>query len=228
MKYPLTVFLLICFLHSFGQFAIVSDADGFLNVRADGQQNSKVIDKLENGHLIYCFEKKGNWTNIDYTKAAKELNGYVYQDRYKLIADFPEIPITKESENKIVLKKEDIAITISQSAFDKRKHKFTYIKDYPDQIELIDNQRYWGTDGGMPTRQFEKIEIRTGQKTLELPKSALDGLYEPGIYNAVVNYDKVSDTFYIQMMNSDGAGGYLVLWRVEKGVYKDRLVVYGF
>lgn len=196
MKYPLTVSLLICFLNAFGQFAVVSDADGFLNVRADGQQNSKVIDKLENGHLIYCFEKKGNWTNIDYAKAVEELNGYVYQDRYKLVADFLKVPLTKESENKVVLKKEDIEITISQCVFDKGKHKFTYIKDYPGQIELIDNQKYWGTDGGMPTTQFEKIEIRTGQKTLVLPKSALDGLYEPGIYNAAVNYDKANDIFY--------------------------------
>jgi len=29
-------------------------------------------------------------------------------------------------------------------------------------------------------------------------------------------------------MNSDGAGSYLVIWRIEKGTYKDRLVAYGF
>ena len=48
------------------------------------------------------------------------------------------------------------------------------------------------------------------------------------IYSAEVNYDAANDTFYIQTMNSDGAGSYLVVWKVEKGVYKDRLVAYGF
>jgi hypothetical protein len=80
----------------------------------------------------------------------------------------------------------------------------------------------------MPTTQFNKIEIKIGQKIILLPKTALEGLYEPNIYNAEVNYDKLNDTFYIQTMNSDGAGSYLVIWKAAKGVYKERLIAYGF
>jgi len=29
-------------------------------------------------------------------------------------------------------------------------------------------------------------------------------------------------------MNSDGAGYYGVIWKIEKGVYKSRYIVYGF
>ncbi|MGZ4056473.1 MAG: hypothetical protein ACXVPY_03815 [Bacteroidia bacterium] len=228
MKYSLTILFLISFINSFGQFAIVSDDDGFLNVRKDGQQDSEVIDRLQNGQLIYCFENKGNWTSIDYNKNDKGLNGYVYKDRYKLISSFSKMVITTKTENKVVFKKDTIQVTITQSLFDKKRHKFKYIKEYPDQIELIDNKQYWGRDGGMPTTQFEKIEIKVGPKTIILPKSALDGLYEPSIYSAEVNYDKANDTFYIQTMNSDGVGSYLVVWRIEKGVYKDRFVAYGF
>lgn len=228
MKHFLTLLFLTFFINSFGQFAIVSDNYGFLNVREDGQPNSKVVDKLNNGHLIYCFENEGNWTNIDYTKKNKELNGYIYKDRYKLISSFSKIAITTKTENKVVFKKNNIQITITQSQFDKKKHRFKYIKEYPDQIELIDNKKYWGRDGGLPTTQFENIGIKVGQKTIILPKSALEGLYEPSIYSAEVNYDKTNDTFYIQTMNSDGAGSYLVVWRVEKGVYKDRFIAYGF
>ena len=83
-------------------------------------------------------------------------------------------------------------------------------------------------DGGMPTTQFEKIIIKIGQKSITLPNSALTGLYEPNIHSAKVNYDKVTDTFYIQTMNSDGAGSYFVIWKIENGVYKDRLIAYGF
>jgi hypothetical protein len=228
MKQFLTLIFLFWFSFSFGQFAVVSDKDSLLNVREDGQPNSKVVDQLPNGHLIYCFEEKGNWTNIDYTKKSIELNGYVYKDRYKLVSSFPALTIFNKTPTSIILKRDTVEVTITQSKFEKKKHKFKYIKEYPDQIELIDNKKYWGKDGGMPTTQFESIVIRVGQKRIILPKNALEGLYEPSIYNAEVNYDIINDTFYIQTMNSDGAGSYEVIWKVEKGVYKDTFVAYGF
>ena len=228
MKKFLTFLFLLCFSNSFGQFAIVNDKDSLLNIREDGQPGSKVVDKLPNGHLLYCFENKGNWTNIDYTKKGKELNGYVYKDRYKLVSRFPALTVFKKTTTSITLKKDNVEVTITQSKFDKKRHKFKYIKEYPDQIELIDNKKYWGMDGGLPTTQFENIVIIVGQKRIIIPKNALEGLYEPSIYSAEVNYDKVNDTFYIQTMNSDGAGSYLVIWKIEKGLYKDRLVVYVF
>jgi hypothetical protein len=75
---------------------------------------------------------------------------------------------------------------------------------------------------------LKKVLIKVGKKTITLPKSALAGLYEPSISSAEANYDKATDTIYIQTMNSDGAGGYFVIWKIEKGIYQDRLIVYGF
>jgi hypothetical protein len=228
MKYFLTFILLLWFSFSFGQFAIVNDKDSLLNVREDGEPSSKVIDKLPNGQLIYCFENKGNWTNIDYTKKGEILNGYIYKNRYKLVSDFPKLSPIKKTQNSITLKRDTMEVVIKEGKFEKSQHTFKYVKLYPDQIELIDKKQYWGLDGGMPTRQFESITIRLGSTKIELPKKALLGLYEPNIETAEVNFDKATGTFYIQTMNSDGAGGYEVIWRVEKGVYKDRLIVYGF
>jgi hypothetical protein len=228
MKQILTFTLLILTSICYGQFAIVNDKDSLLNVREDGTSNSKVVDRLQNGHLIYCFEDKGNWTNIDYTKNNKELNGYVYKDRYKLISNFPALTISKKTETSITLKNDTLQVIISQSNFDKKKHTIKYFKDYPTQIELIDDKKYWGMDGGMPRTQFENVIIKVGQKTITLPKSALTGLYEPSIYSAEVNYDKLTNTLYIQTMNSDGAGSYLVIWKVSNGKYLERFVAYGF
>src|SRR4051812_829808 len=135
MRYFITILFLLCFIKSFPQFAIVHDNNGYLNVRQDAQQNSKLVDKLKNGHLIYCLDTKGNWTNIDYTKNGIELNGYIYKDRYLLISKFLSIPISHKADNKIILKKDTIEITITQTKFDKKHHQFKYIKEYPDQIE---------------------------------------------------------------------------------------------
>ena len=228
MKQYLTFIFLLFFSYSFGQFAIVNDKDSSLNVREDGLQNSKVVDKLQNGHLIYCFENKGNWTNIDYTNNGKEHNGYVYNDRYKLVSKFTALTISKKAESYIILKKDTFEVTITQSKFNKKLHEFKNYKESDNQIELIDSKQYWGTDGGMPNTQYEKIIIKVGYKTISLPKKALEGLYEPSIYSAEVNHDIANDIFYIQTMNSDGAGSYYVIWKIEKGVYKDRLIAYGF
>lgn len=175
MKQFLTIVLQFCISYSYGQFAIVNDKDSLVNVRKDGLLNSNVIDQLPNGHLIYCFENKGNWTNIDYTKKGKELSGFIYKDRYKFVSDFIGFKVSKKSETSITIKKDTLEVTITQSKFDKEKHKFRYVKDYPDQIELIDNKKYWGSDGGMPTTEFEKVVIKAGRKIIVLPRHACIG-----------------------------------------------------
>ena len=228
MKSVLSSFLICCCLHSSAQFAIVTDNDGYVNVREDADIKSKIINKLNTGHLIYCFENKGNWTNIDYTLNNKECNGYIYKDKYNPIDDYINIPVYKQTENKVVLKKDSISITLTSASFDKKKHHFKYLKDYPDQINLIDNKKYWGKDGGMPSSQYEKIVISHGKKTNTVPFAALQGLYEPNMFSPTATFDYVNDVIYIQSMNSDGAGSYEVIWRIEKGEYKERLVVYGF
>ena len=144
------------------------------------------------------------------------------------MSDFFSLTAFKETPTSITLKRDTIEVTIKQSKFDRKKHKFKYLKDYPEIIELVDGKKYWGRDGGMPTRQFEGISIKVGQRLITLPKYAFEGLYEPNIYTAEVNCDKANDTFYIHSLNSDGAGSYYVIFKVEKGVYKARLVAYGF
>ena len=141
MYRKLSILLFLCFLLFFkistsAQFAIVSDSDGFVNVREDGSRNCKVIDKLNNGHLLYCFENKGNRTNIDYTLLEKERNGYIYKGKYKLISDFISVPTTKKYDNKIVFKKDSITVTITSVIFEKKKHRFKYVKDYQQQKNL--------------------------------------------------------------------------------------------
>ena len=223
-----TILFLFCFYKSSAQFAIVNDVDGFVNIREGADRNSKAIDKLNNGHLIYCFENKGNWTNIDYTHKNKECNGYIYNNKYKPVDEYIKIPVYKQAGNKMILKKDSISITITSAVFDKKKHRFKYLKDYPDQIDLIDNKKYWGKDGGTPSSQYDKIEINIGKNSIALPVAALEGVYEPNMFSATATYDNVNDVIYIQSMNGDGAGGYEVIWKIEKEEYRERLVVYGF
>jgi hypothetical protein len=213
---------------AFGQFAIIYDKDSFCNVRSSAGKSNNIIDKLENGHFVYCFPNNTNWTDIDYSKKNKDLNGQVYKDRLIFVSSYLKVPILTKGNFKIILQKDSVKVVLSQQEFVISKHKFTYYKEDKNQIALIDDDKYWGLDGCVPTRQYKSIEITFGQRKILLPKNAFENLYEPSLRNTQVNYDKTNDILYIQSSNSDGAGGYEVIWEIEKGVYKERYVAYGF
>lgn len=228
MKICLSILLLLLYLPAAAQFAVVADKDGYVNVRADAGTGNKITDSLGNGQLVYCFENKENWTNIDYVKKGRELNGYVYKDRYKPIAAFGHIPMIENGKNKVRFKKDSIEIVLTTKGFDKQKHRMSYYKDNPEQIQFIDGGKYWGTDGAVPSTAYDKIIIKTGSYSLVLPAKALYGLFEPNLYSTVVHFDRQTNTIFIQSMNGDGAGGYEVAWKIENGRYIERLVAYGF
>lgn len=112
--------------------------------------------------------------------------------------------------------------------FEKSKHIFSFYKGTKNQLELIDNKQYWGCDGGYPTTEYKSLEVYIKEKKILLSNEALENLYQPNLFNTEVNYDKVNDILYFQSSNSDGAGGYNVIWKIEKGIYKFRYVTYGF
>ena len=47
-------------------------------------------------------------------------------------------------------------------------------------------------------------------------------------FMTAVSYDKTHKRWFIRATNSDGAGGYEVIWVFEQGGYKKRFVYYGF
>jgi aryl carrier-like protein len=228
MKYFLLLLTFLFSTLSYGQFAVITDKDGFTNVRKDSVKGDNVFDKLSNGHLIYCLEKKGNWVNIDYIKNNKERNGYIYKDRYKLVSKYLSIPKLAEENNLVKFGKDSIEVIVTQKRFYKSRHQFKYFKETKGQIELIDNKNYWGTDGGMPQTEYKTITLKIGQRIVQLPRAALENLYEPSLYNIEVYFNKEKNIIYIQSINSDGAGSYEIIWKIENGKYKERFVAYGF
>ncbi len=212
----------------FAQFAIVQDKEGYSNVRDSADIASNVTDTLKNGHFVYWFQTKGNWIDIGYTKNKKDLSGYIYRDRLKLISDYESIPSVTESANSVTLAKDSLRVVVSQQKFVRSKNNISYYKEAKDQVELVNGQPIWGTDGGMPYTEYMSIVISVGKRKLVLPKTALANLFQPRLSDTQVNYDKANDILYVQAANSDGAGFYQVIWRIEKGIYKDRYVASGF
>ncbi len=213
---------------SFAQFAIISDRDGFVNIRKEAKTGNNISDQLNNGFVVYCFEPEKNWINIDYSKNNKDRNGYLYKDRVHYLSEFTKIPLIKETRSQVIFKKDGIDINIESKNFESNSAKLTFLKNDKSILKKINGKDFWGTDGGIPKRTYKNITLVIDNKTIELPKNAFDDLFEPNLFNTKINFDKKNNILYITSSNSDGAGGYEIVWIIEKGKYKERKIAFGF
>ena len=218
------VFLLLFAAGSSAQFAVVQDADGFVNVRSSAKTGNTVSGTLVNGHLVYANETTGNWTQITYEKAGVRKSGFVYTNRLVFLSGFEPIPITERRKNEVQLLKRDIEIAVLQQPFDSAKHRYHF---WHGMIAKIDGEDVLGTDGDLPKTEYKSVTVHTGGKAAVLPATALKNLFNPNIEYTEGYYNKAGNTLYIQASNSDGSAGYLVVWKIVAGKYQERFVNYG-
>ena len=234
MKHLLILFFLLttnAFAQGpFGDYAVVKDKDGYVNIRAKESVKSKIVGTLPNNTLVYALfdtteDETGeeiffNWIAVD--------KGYVHKSRLKMISEFPSIGKGKEQGNSITIAGKGISVTLTKQPFDKTKHKITK-KDQGGYEELIiDGKRAQGLDGGLflPEDHYKSITVTINGKDVPIPKSAYDDLYEIGIWdtNNFAYYDKEDDVLYIIAHNGNGAFSYKVCWQIVKGEYKTRII----
>ena len=231
MKHLLILFILLttnAFAQGpFGDYAVVKDKDGYVNIRAKESVKSKIVGTLPNNTLVYGFFDKEynptNWIEVD--------KGYVHQSRLKKISDFRAIEV-KVQGNSIIFDDKDVKVTITKQKFDKTKHKITK-KEHDGWTELIIDGKaiygidiYGGNDDSLPEDHYKSITVTMKGKNVPIPKSAYDDLYEVWVYpyNNEVYYDKEDDILYIIAHNGSGANAYEVCWQIVKGEYKTRII----
>lgn len=152
------------------------------------------------------------------------------------------LPGRANCHDRAEFKGNDITVVIEGAPFDTAKHTFGY--DRSQQVPFlcnIDGLGFWGTDGGMPRREIKGVNVTMKGKMLNVPKRGYTNLYEPNFcdtypgskdapisIHASCRLSKDRERLYIHMMNSDGAGGYLVTWIFQNGRYWGRVVEHGF
>ena len=226
MKHLLILFLLLttnAFAQGpFGDYAVVKDKDGYVNIRAKENVKSKIVGTLPNNTLVYGFFDKEynptNWIEVD--------KGYVHQSRLKRIFDFRAIE-GKVQGNSIIFDDKDVKVTITKQKFDKTKHKITK-KEHDGWTELnIDGKKMYGIeDELLPDDHYKSITVTMKGKNVPIPKSAYDDLYQIFYFSSSVYYDKEAEALYILAHNSENASAYEVCWQIVKGEYKGRVIGY--
>jgi len=230
MKTYLLLLTLICVQATFGQFAIISDKDGFANVRKSNEIGNNIIDTLTNGQIVFCLEEMNGWRPVDYVKNGKELSGYVHDSRLFYIDNFKSIKYRSLTKDSVIFSHDSISLTVIKEPFIANKNKLKYKKigDKTNEsmfLAKINGKQIWGTDGEIPKYQYQKILLKIGNKVINLP---CKNMYEPTLKYTKVNVDSKTNTIYITADNSDGAGGYTVLWIVTNEIFKRKIITIPF
>lgn len=219
---------------SLAQFAKVVDQDGYVNVRENADAKSKIIGKINSDEVVYVFEhdEKTQWYTIDYkNNNGGTLNGYVHNSRLKFIESYEVIPSVVKNENKAIFKSGNIKVEIAAEKFNYKDHK----KDFSStnsgnqqQEDLYKGQQVWGTDGNIPNTHYKFITVWIGNRMIQIPQKDIENLFNVDNESAQCFFDPSNKALYITMLNSDGAGSYAVLFKIEKGIYKGKEIIIPF
>ena len=94
----------------FGQFFVVKDKDGYVNVRKGKSAQSKVLKRLNNKTIVFVYNydktTDGNWIYTDE-------EGFIYNDRVKWIHKFPIIAKGIAKGNTIVFEGKEIEVVLT-------------------------------------------------------------------------------------------------------------------
>ncbi|WP_348679991.1 hypothetical protein [Flavobacterium coralii] len=210
------------------EFVVIKDpTDTIVNIRESNSAKSSIINVVPNGAVMFCFGSKGNWADVETMTGNEIKQGYIYKSFATLIHAFTELKTIYTKENQFVLQGQGIEIIISTGPFYKEQHTFKY-DETGKYIIAIDDKRVWGTDDGIPTTEYKSVTISFDGDTVTLPKEALHNLYQPNFTHTRAYYDKAADALYITTLNSDGAGGYCIVFVIKDKKYKERVMSTGF
>lgn len=213
------------------QFAIVQDKDGFVNVRESAGKDGKLIDTLQNEHIVLCEgEETPGWMTVFYNKQSDgSLMGYIHNSRLLPLSALASVPIINKTQEHIQLQKDSISITVAVVNFQAYKYQLEYSQGEGSHLlTKVNGKAFWGTDGGMPRKAYRQINVLWSGKKVVIPTAAWSDLFEPNLGSCTAHYDKLKERLYISSHNSDGAGSYSVVWIIDKGVYRQRIVLLGF
>ena len=194
-------------------------------------KDSAIVDSLKNGDVVYMYEGENNWMIVDYALNKDGLksfkSGYIHRSRIKLLESFTEIPSAKLNDSVLVFQWDTCRLQITEKPFKSKNHQLAYLQlENGDSIvNRIDGKEFWGTDGDIPKSQYGKCQLKLGKQELNLP---IKTLYNPNLHLTQLYIDRSSNTLYLSAFNSDGAGGYVVLWEIRNGTFYQQFVAYGF
>jgi hypothetical protein len=225
-KCLLFLFTFLLVVASRAQTAVVKDADGYCNIRQSADIGSKIIDTLHIERLVYILPDQENseWYQVDYVENNRKLqdqicSGFIHRSRVVLLSSLWRFSRVEETASHLSLSQDSLSFKIAFRPFSRKVRKIEYGKSEWEEryVKSVDGKFPWGIDGNIPKQEYEYIKISVGKRTSKLPLKFIGDLFEPNLSMTSAYYDPASGRCYLEALNSDGAGAYMVVWVFEHG-----------
>ena len=222
MKKLLIIFSLLFFCYdNYAQVAVIKDNDGFTNVRKLPEKNSEIIYKLKDSEVFSYLEPENEtepepeWIKVYVSKNKYQLEcdtkdtfiGYIHKSRLNPIENLTKYNGTEFSFR---YKLQDFNI----------ENKITNL--YGKFLTEINGRRFYGTDGGIPKTEVIGIEASVNGIEIDVHEIFYSDIFECN-NDFVINKNK--GDYIVHQWNSDGAGGYLIVWVFSNKKLKQRLIL---
>ena len=102
--------------HDMSGYGIIDDADGYVNLRVEPNTKSKIIDKIDNGTLVYCHNEGGRINDFCFADTPMG-QGYIHSSR--IILPSFKLKAVGDDDGGEVLSYQDIKVLINYTK-DKR------------------------------------------------------------------------------------------------------------
>ena len=245
MKLVLLTLTLSASLTSFGQLAIINDGNGYIDLRADTFENSKIVGRIFDDDIfrVWGYDNNGKWNYVDYMPDVNSLelykrdyyhlsekdtffhfHGYIQPERTQLIEELDHIPTNKNhrliKDSTLTIWNDSIKLEVTIVPFNAQKHKVEKEKRF-GSVTKIDGKHPTEMTEYFPLREFSKIKLSINNKPVYIPKNSYDDLFDPVLNNINIFFDKKGN-IYILMPDDTAGGGYTAAWVIVHGKYLKR------
>jgi hypothetical protein len=199
---------------------IIQDPDGNTNLRTGPSLESKIAGKVPSGAPVFADPgPKAGFHMIFLDKEDGASDRYIHGSRLKPVTNWKATGPEGDSGR---LRYQTFEATVKGPAFVPSEHQIT---TDADGMVRVDGRIPWGEDGGEPDYDLV-LAVSIDGTSVELPAEATENLYNPNLSTLVLlTPGDPSEHALLMMTNSDGAGGYYVVWSFEKGVYRGRAML---
>lgn len=206
--------------NTLADFGLISDKDGYVNLREEMSLKSKIVEKIINNEVVSCILEEEN-SKFCYTNLSNGKQGYIYKNRVNFFKGYSKISLSKVMSNFIIFKGDNLEIKIFYKELKVDKKELEKIGDK----YYLGEEAIWGIDNIMPNNnyfQLSEIEIVFNGKVIIIssenlkgylfPKKQLNNKNELSYFNI---YLKGGELYLINQFNSGGAAAYNIYFYIK-------------
>lgn len=237
-KWILALFALLA-LPIQAKFVEIHDADGYTNLRAEANTQSRIITRINNGRFVYIISDDAapqsppkNWLFVRYHDDKGKLqDGWLHQSRVRELSG-------KETDHKRSVRgfactHSDVQLYVEMDKFDYAANKQHFGgKNLNSQYPILltyKGKNMYGTDGGIPSTAYTSMTLVQNGRRHVIAPATFEHLFNPYFEDTdkgidhICQYDNKRKRLYLQAWSSDGAGSYAVLFVFENGKVREVL-----